>query len=217
MEFFCGVVMFLSCSSDNDSISSENEPHLSKWINKSYTFYDSQWGIVETAILVDSIEFTLANNKIISFSGENNINVNPKTISGKFSYSNNKIKQREIFINNELTTISIYNYNEIGELIEYLNQNKGSNSNEYYKSEYTHTTDTIFSKHYESSNGIDYILNKIGKTVLDEDDNRIYNKSTSISSNSTYINTRTFDLNNNLLTNNIDGSTIYKLYLFFNN
>lgn len=203
---FLIIFMISACSSDDNISSVDSGLKITKAINKVYTFYDSNYVLGEIAILTDSIEVILNNNKIVSYSGLSNINDLQKTINGNITYSSNKIFRTEGFENNELSTSSEYIYDNSGELIERKSNEWESVSQKFYyeKSDFTHTTDTIFSNHYNSSDGIDYNLIGSSKTVLDNNNNRVYYES---NGGGTII--ETYDSNNNMLSSNVYGGTVY--------
>ena len=205
LTFLIGF-MISACSSDDNISTVDSSLKITKITNKVYTFYDSNYTLGESAILTDSVEVILNNNKVVSYSGLSNMNDVQKTINGNITYSNNKISQTEQFENNELSTSSEYIYDNSGELIKRKSNEWESSDQKFYyeKSDFTHTTDTIFSNHYDSSDGIDYNLISSSKTVLDNNNNRVYYESCG---GSTII--ETYDSNNNMLSSNIYGGTVY--------
>jgi hypothetical protein len=208
LSIFIGISI-LSCSSDDNPLPIDSEINITKWINKQYTFYDNNLGFVENGILTDSVEFMINNNKIITFSGLSDINNVAKTISGNITYSNDRISLLQRFKDNQLVLNTDYLYDNSGELIEFRNKYWDSYNQvfEYYKSEFTHTADTIFSNNYNSIDGIQYNLQSTSKTVLDNNLNRIYYENTYNGSTGTII--ATYDSSNNMITNNIYVNTIY--------
>ena len=133
LTFLIGF-MISACSSDDNKSTVDSSLKITKAINKVYTFYDSNYVLVENAILTDSVEIVLNNNKVVSYSGLSNMNDVQKTINGNITYSNNKISQTERFENNELSTSSEYIYDNSGELIERKsNEWESSDQKFYYK------------------------------------------------------------------------------------
>ena len=212
MGLLIGLLIFQSCSSDdNQNTVDDSNVNISKWVNKKYTFSDYLTGNYdESGILTDSIEYTIVNNKITAFSGFTNINDVAKSINGNISYSNNKITQYERYKNNQLVLKLNYQYDSSGELIEYKCSDWVTSSQEfeYFKSEFTHTIDTVFSKFFKSSNDIQYDLKSTSKIVLDENNNRLYNEVLS-ESGFTGIITSTYDSSNNMNSNNIYTNVVY--------
>ena len=205
LTFLIGF-MISACSSDNNMSTVDSSLKITKITNKVYTFYDSNYTLGEGAILTDSVEVILNNNKVVSYSGLSNMNDVQKTINGSITYSNNKIFRTEGFKNKLLITSSKYIYDNSGELIERKSNEWESVDQTFYyeKSDFTHTTDTVFSNHYNSSDGTNYNLIRSSKTVLDNNNNRVYNESYG---GSTII--ETYDSNNNMLSSNIYGGTVY--------
>ena len=198
-------LIITACSTDEISSPSVSSLNISKSINKQYTFYDSNFNLGVNAILTDSIEIILNNNKIVNYTGLSNINDIPKTIIGNIIYANDRISQLERFENNQLISSSEFIYDNSGELIERQSKEWDSSIQEFFyeKSEFTHTTDTIFSNYYNSSNNVDFTLISSNKTVLDTNNNRIYYES------NYGIITETYDSDNNILSSDIFGSTLY--------
>ena len=185
MGLLIGLLIFQSCSSDdNQNTVDDSNVNISKWINKNYTFSDYLTGDYdESGILTDSIEYTIVNNKITQY---------------------------ERYKNNQLVLKLNYQYDSSGELIEYKCSDWVTSSQEfeYFKSEFTHTTDTVFSKFFKSSNDIQYDLKSTSKIVLDENNNRLYNEVLS-ESGFTGIITSTYDSSNNMNSNNIYTNVVY--------
>lgn len=198
----------LSCSDDDkENQNNDDEIKISKWINKRYTFFDSNSGFIDSPILTDSIQYILDNNQIISFSGESNIHDYPKTIKGTVIYENKIISQITSYLDDELVYETNYSY-EDGIISEMRSKAKDIQSFFYSKVIFRHTADTIFSDIYESNNDIDYQFVSTSKTVLDENDNKIFREN----NNGQII--QSFDNNGNLISSNIYSNTTMYSYSY---
>ena len=198
-------ITILSCSSDdNTPDSNDTELSISKWISKNYTFYDNTLNIyTENPILQDSIEYIIANDKLISSSGIIYDNNDELTFNSTITYSGNKIIQTKYFINDVLGLEENYSYNSLDDLIEY----KIKEGNEYLKSEFTYVNDTIYKSKYSSIDDINYTLSSSGKIVLDINNNCTYFEDTTGGfTNKVSI---LYDVNNNVISVTPDGITGY--------
>ena len=198
-------ITILSCSSDdNGPGSNDTELSISKWISKNYTFYDNTLNIyTENPILQDSIQYIIANDKLISSSGVIYDGNDELTFNSTITYSGNKIIQKQYFINDVLGSEENYSYNSLDDLIEY----KIKEGNEYLKSEFTYVNDTIYKSKYSSFDDINYTLSSTGKIVLDNNNNCTYFEDTTGSFTNKV--SLLYDANNNVISVTPDGITGY--------
>lgn len=200
-------LMILSCSSDDNTSNlndNETELILSKWISKNYTFYDNNLGLyTENPILQDSIEYTIANDRVISSTGISYDDDSELIINSLITYSDDKIIKKQHFINDVLSSEENYSYNSFDNLIEY----KVKEGNQYLKSEFTYANDTIYNSKYSSTDDINYTLLSSEKIVLDNNNNCTYHENTT----GTFTNTVSimYDSNNNVVSVSPNGVTGY--------
>ena len=204
LGFLIGITISSCSSDDNTPHSNDTELSISKWIRKNYTFYDNTLNIyTENPILQDSIEYIIANDKLINSSGIIYDNNDELIFNSTITYSGNKIIQTKFFINDILSSEENYSYNSLNDLIEY----KIKEGNEYLKSEFTYVNDTIYKSKYSSIDDISYTLSSSGKVVLDINNNCTYFEDTTLGfTNKVLI---LYDANNNVISVTPDGRTGY--------
>ncbi|MFP4845216.1 hypothetical protein [Winogradskyella sp. PE311] len=192
---FFTLVSF-SCSKDNNDepIFIDDVSLLTNYIYKTYNVSNSP------NTVIDSTNFMISDNKIISSSGLNLETLSEKT--SNYSYLNGKIDKIQSFSNGTLTRIQSFGYNTNEELTEYLIENINTNdaSSSFERHTFTHTTDTIFSSWTRSNDGITFDEQVSDfKIVLVENNNRTYLETYSYLNDDTQYEISTYEGSFNIL------------------
>lgn len=157
-----------SCSYDETINPSQNEPILTNYIHKRFNITNSP------NTVIDSINYILNSNKIVSHSGLNSTTQSQHL--GYYSYTNDMITKIQSYNNGVLTRIQSFSYTSNENLNEFISEsiNPFDQSHFFNKHVFTHTTDTIFSSWLTSDDGIVFNVIKDSKIVLDNNNNRTY-------------------------------------------
>ncbi len=186
-------VLATACSSD-DNI---NKPEEQSVAVKNFIFKTFDLSTIPISV-IDSINFSVDNNRISSYSG---ISLKTNTASsGIYSYSNNKIVEISDFRQGELIRRRNYSYDNQGNLIEYIQKtiNSFSNQDTYNKQTFVYARDTIFGRWVRGMDGINFDTAIADfKIVLDDDMNRLYFERFDYLNNQTDIVLNTYDNNSN--------------------
>ncbi len=177
------ILLLFSCSSDEgtspDLAKDEDESinkdiQIVQWVSKYYNFSGTSGS--EQPVLGDSLNFSLAVNRITGFSGLISMHTTPSTLSGDFTYNGDQLVTFVRKVDGKISYQMDLGYNSSGDLITHLQKdwNDNSQSFNYYKEAFTYKQDTIYSEQSTSSDGINYTTQSNEKIVLDENDNRIY-------------------------------------------
>ena len=210
-------IFFQACSSDDSEITetSNQDIKIRKWISATYyRNYDGSWKVS------DSIVSHLKNNKIIeSVSYNYRINYNNETVSvdtSTIQYQYNTDGKILKFIkkqDNKVLSSYEFSYDNEGRLKSYVYFSEDDYDDNYYKSVYTYTQDTIYTSSF-TKNDIDdeYIENpETHKYVLSEKGDLVYYEANgpyySDNDNNTVIST--YDENSNKLSANEFGYVEY--------
>ncbi|KAB1157347.1 hypothetical protein F7018_10485 [Tenacibaculum aiptasiae] len=134
----------------------------------SYTYknFDPNTGDVK-----DSIKYKISNNKILTYEGINGLK---EPVSGQFKYVNERLSERIVKKNGVLLSTETFTYDNNGNLIETFKKQEEGSVNNYKKTTFNHTPDTIFVNEAKSTDGLNFQTKIIAKIVLDENQNGIY-------------------------------------------
>ncbi|WP_299892065.1 hypothetical protein [uncultured Lacinutrix sp.] len=193
----CFILIILNaCSNDNELLETNKpSPILTNYIYKSYN--------INTGLIIDSINYIIQGDKIISLTKYST--TNSDIALSTFNYQNNKLSETRSYTNDVLTGITTYSYNNEGSLTQYLREhiNTSNQDSQFVRHLFEHNTDTIFSTISTSSDGITYESpTSAFKIVLDDNDNRIYFEDNDYLNNEITYRISTYDSNNNLLNEN---------------
>jgi hypothetical protein len=188
------LLLLFSCSND-DNISNlpQNEPVLTNYIYKRYNTSN------EPNTVIDSTNYVINNNKIISHSGLNTLT--QSQYLSNYNYTNGKITNIESYNETTLTRIQSFTYNTNGNLVEYLSESIDTeNQSSYFnKHLFTHNTDTIFSTWSISNDGVNFSPKIDSKIVLDENNNRTYYEAYDYINDDTQFIESLYDFNSNII------------------
>lgn len=192
---YIALLVFINLTScSNESIDNNSESIiLTNYIYKNYNVTNTP------NTVIDSTNYQIFDNKIISSSGLNIENLDERTST--YSYSDSKIEEIQSFIEGSLNRSQSYSYDTNGNLIEYLTVsfNIDSQPSNYERHTFNHTSDTIFSSWKRSDDGINYNINvSDSKIVLNENDNRTYFEAYNYFNNETSIEVNNYDTNFNI-------------------
>ena len=195
-------MIITGCASDeNQNDNNGSSVNVSMMIKKTFNSYNNLGELLDDPITSDSIEYILSNNRIVSYSGILDMDDVPKNINGNFTYLNDKIYQIEKFQNNELQRKYTYTFSNSDKSIEILSKIPPAAG--ATKLVFAYENDTIYSKNFTSSDGInfsEFIFFQF-KLTLDENDNRTYFE------NSSGVRTYEYNENNLTLSNFGNGNT----------
>ncbi|WP_299111167.1 hypothetical protein [uncultured Winogradskyella sp.] len=165
---FFVTLIFTACTSDEMIVEQESfNGTLTEFI---YSIYDTS-----TLDISEQTIYILGNNRILSsLYNSNEFNT---TLNSTYSYLDDRITEIVTYENNQMIKKTNYNYDNNGNLLEYISMFTETDTLQLYydKHTFTHTQDTIFAERKRSTDGINYdTFISTMKMILEDNDNRTY-------------------------------------------